>query len=100
MSNNILIKHVRDDFRTPVATIVATNEDMIGVAICSPKDHFNRKRGISIAYNRAFIKSPPAFEEDFPNREIVKDGQFKPLSEIVLAEIERMKIRAQKYYWQ
>jgi hypothetical protein len=95
----MLIKHLRDDFHQPYATVVSVNENQIGIAICSPKDSFNRKRGRNIAFNRALIKNPPEFEEDLPNRHILKNGEYKSIGEVILSEIENMKIRSQKYYW-
>lgn len=95
-----LIKHLRDDFRKPFATIVAVDKDFIGVSICNPKDNFNRQRGIQIAMNRAFVKMPPEFEDDFPNRWVYKNKEFKKVGEIILTELENMKVRSRKYYWQ
>lgn len=92
----MLIKHLRDYFGTPFATVVATDAESIGVAICSPKDQFNRKRGTKIAAGRARLCGPP---EKFPNREVFKDGIFRNIGDIIDDELAVMAERANKYFW-
>ena len=48
----MLIKHIRDVNRNPVATIVGHN-GKVGIAVCSVKDNYSKKIGIDIASGRA-----------------------------------------------
>lgn len=49
----LLIQHLRDYQNCPYGTIVGLGDGNIGVSICCPNDHFNKKRGIQIAEGRA-----------------------------------------------
>jgi len=92
----MLIKHLRDEFNEPFATVVAIDERSIGVAICSPKDQFNRKRGVKIAKGRAELCGPP---HEFPNREVFKNGDFRNIGDIIDDELAIMAERANRYFW-
>lgn len=92
----MLIKHLRDDNNKPFATVVAVDERSIGVAICCPKDNFNRKRGVKIASGRAKLCGPPS---EFPNREVIKNGDFRNIGDIIDNELAIMAERANKYFW-
>ena len=97
-----LVKHVRDFWNVPVATIVALSPNMIGVSICNKKDHFNRHRGTVIAEGRA--RYALLDEMKIPNRSIPTRhpngtgcGTFF-LEDIITQEVENMKVRATKYF--
>ena len=49
----MLIKHVRDVNRNPIATIVGDDSGRIGVSVCSVKDNYNKRIGVQIASGRA-----------------------------------------------
>lgn len=95
----MLIEHLREPFggqRIPVATIVATDKDHIGVAICSYKDNFNKSLGVHIAHERAVLGKEPKI----PNREVFDADtcHFVSMERFVQEGIERMRERASKYY--
>ena len=111
----MLVKHVRDDWKRPFATLVAINTDSgvkIGVAVChKTNDHFNRKRGTEIALGRAERSGNEvsanvfAGENGIPNRKeqfYVRDGggyaKRMKLNDIPEYEVVRMKDRAKQYY--
>ena len=94
----MLVKHLRDDFKDPFATIVALDRDRIGLSICCPRDHFNKKRGVEIAKGRARYNCRP----ESPNRYVFVDNgevySVESMSEVIQREINIMKERAQKYF--
>lgn len=92
----MLIKHLRDDFRVPFATIVAIDEHNVGVAICNTKDNFNRKRGVKIAEGRAMFRD--INNSAIPNRYVYKWNDYFPMDYIIQEEVDVMKERAKKYY--
>jgi len=95
----MLIQHVRDVNGRPFATIVATSANHIGVAICSPKDHFVKTRGIIIAAARAKdakrVKIPNRHEQ---YRQMGTKPIVWPIDSILHEEIQRMVLRATKYF--
>ena len=98
MSQKVLVKHVRDAFGNPFATIVAVDADKLGLAVCCPRDHFSKKTGIHVATQRALKGHMPKL----PSREVLqclddKDYVLK-LEAIVGAELTLMKCRAKKYF--
>ena len=53
-----LVKHVRDEFGMPFATLVAVKEDgevRVGMSICNEKDSFSKQIGRDIARERAVL---------------------------------------------
>lgn len=82
----MLVKYVRDSKRNPVATIVALSPDHIGVAVCCKKDHFNKKRGRTIAAGRARTNACLSIPE--------RDGLY----EVITKEVSRMSDRAANYW--
>ena len=48
--------YIRDIPRATVCTILKDNTLSVGYAICSKKDHFNKKTGRNIAFARALNK--------------------------------------------
>lgn len=99
------------------ATIVATDRDKIGVALCCEKDQFDKHLGKTIAQGRAtkgkmpniphkeFVVSQEMKEGDEPikvNRKWgLVSGRFsriKTLDEILDDEIEIMRDRARRYF--
>lgn len=93
----MLIKHLRDEFNTPYATLVAIKDGdkvKIGCSICCPKDHFNKQRGIKIAKERA--------EKDkhvkVPNRWVIGIDRYHPMEELIDVEMWNMIDRAHRYY--
>lgn len=52
----MIVKHVRKNNGTPVATLVAektnSNEIAIGWSLCNKKDNFNKHVGINVAIDR------------------------------------------------
>jgi len=48
------IFYVRDDSGVPFATVVSNGDGDFGVAVCSSKDQFNKKKGRMIATGRSW----------------------------------------------
>lgn len=74
------IMHLRPDNGRPIGTIVK-KDGLIGVAICSPNDLFNKKMGVHIAAGRA-EKIMFSFES-IPNRTVVFNGKTMNLVDFV-----------------
>lgn len=97
----MLIKHVRDYYGKPFATIVHNGEN-IGVSICSPKDSFNKALGIRIAKGRA----DKNVDTHVPNRLVYCNNthydhfgdDVVSMYEVLNFEYEFMKSRATRYY--
>lgn len=111
----MLVRHVRvprhfinpDNFtfRTewhPIATIVALDENKIGLAVCGKKDSFAKKRGIHIAVSRAEKEaSPKDYDDDRRKFKFIdKNGTVseRSLSEIIDDELDEMEERASRYF--
>lgn len=65
------IRYARDVDGNPRATLATIrNGDTIyfGVSVCSPKDHFNKKLGRLIAFNRAQKAQEEQEEQGLNNR--------------------------------
>jgi len=84
-----LVKHVRVN-RVPVATIVATSRENMGVNICCPKDHFSKERGVQIALGRAYQDTPLVC----PNRRVVGMSMIQ----LIQQELSNMRLRADLYF--
>lgn len=96
----MLVKHLRDEFRRPFATIVALDTNRIGVAICSPKDHFDKRVGTLIARGRA--ESTKVKWQKVPNRyihDLVGNHEYYlPIRNVLMRELTAMRDRAYKYF--
>lgn len=90
-----LVKHVRDDFGVPHATLAMVDENAAGLAICGPRDQFNKALGREIAIGRAEtggICDCPS------NRYILRGDEYVPLFTIVQEEAIRLRDRARLYF--
>lgn len=72
MVRRAYIKYLRDGKNVPYGVVVAWNDGGIGWSLCNPKDTFNKKRALEIAFGRAdhqerasFVKGPPAWVAGF-----------------------------------
>jgi hypothetical protein len=95
---DILVKHLRDDFQRPFATIVAVKVDdsiSLGVSICSSKDQFNKRIGRRVAIGRAKrLRSP-----NMPSRMYqLVDDVYKPIKDIIEDALDDMCQKVQKYF--
>ena len=69
-----MVRHIRDFVtRKPIGTMVAVDfgkeiGTIVGFCFCNPKDHFNKKKGIEIAYGRA-VKGSEVYKK-VPKRDI------------------------------
>lgn len=99
----MLVKHIRENVCgknfAPFATIVALDRDKIGVAICSYRDHFDRKMGTKIAKARAELTERNPIPT-FPKRWVWNGNDIVPIEEVIAGELHRMVVRAQKYFKQ
>lgn len=87
-----LIKHVRDENRNPVATVVVINDNgqlKGGVAVCNEKDNFHKKYGVEIAMGRALKNRGLSGHEDI-RRDINWHGQEMPLGLVITNEYIRL----------
>lgn len=100
-----LVYYLRDWKRVPFGCIVATSPENIGVSICCPKDHFNKRRARDIALGRAMLRDNSLGV--VPNRRIA--GYYgenektwylpeQPMKNYVEECVERIKSRAIKYF--
>ncbi len=49
-----IIQYVRrDDDKRPIGVVVATDKEKIGIALCNPKDNWDKELGLEIAVGRA-----------------------------------------------
>lgn len=90
-----LIKHVRDENRNPVATVVVIDNNgqlQSGVAVCNTKDHFHKRYGVEIATGRA-IKNRGLDNIDCLNRRINWWGQEMSLNDAITEEHNRLVMR-------
>lgn len=98
---SILVKHVRDAFRRPFATLVATGRDRVGLAICHSKnDQFKKKEGVLRAKERAELEqnTPPTLPDQ--NIMVYNDGELDivHIDEVLTKEYIHMVMRSRKYF--
>lgn len=73
-------RYVRDEGHNPLAVIACIGPGMVGVAVCSKHDRFNKKRGREIAEGRALVGSDVVItDRKFVNRR----GETKSLCEVI-----------------
>ena len=89
-----LVKHVRDDFGTPFATLVAIGRDQVGLSICNTRDRFDKKRGTLIAEKRAEQGVFPAI----PRQSMIYSGDILMVDEVLAKEYAYMVQRSRRYY--
>ena len=90
----MLIQHIRHCEKL-IGTVVAIDKDSIGWSQCSPRDKFNKKRGIEIAEGRA-IKGTDARPVKIRYYDV--DIHHIICNDIISDYIERMRDRAEKYF--
>jgi hypothetical protein len=93
----MLIKHVRDDFRCPFATIACDCVDgriLVGVSLCNTSDTFNKKFGRRVAITRMHNQKGVGL----PNRRIVYGGEYRYIKPVLIDEVTAMVHRARKYF--
>jgi hypothetical protein len=90
----ILVKYVRNILGKRVGTVVALDKDVVGWSQCSPKDRFNKERGVKIAEGRAMYGTKAK-----PVRVIVHDENVMCVkADLITKEIEIMRERAGRYF--
>ena len=88
----------------PYATIVVIKglilyKYQIGVAICNPKDRFNKKMGVKIALGRAQKTTFEIERPMIPNYQVVNcKGKVVNMIDDLLSHLKRMEMRAQRYF--
>lgn len=87
-----IIQYVRGMDKRPIGVVVATGREEIGIALCNPKDDWNKELGLQIAIGRAKKYSFPEGLQD----QIVFTPQNK--RDKVLMIISNVRERAKKYY--
>jgi len=92
----MLIKHIRDDFRRPFATVVAIARDQVGLTICHSKEHYVKKDGVERATVRATsaVPTPPSI----PSQHVLYQGDIMDIDEVLTKEYINMVIRSRKYF--
>ena len=93
-SEQFLVKHIRLE-GTPFATVVATSRENIGIAVCCPKDAFNKRRGVEIARGRAL--KGVGLGTHFSERMRVK-RDYLDVADIVNSAVVEMESRAIRYF--
>lgn len=86
-----IIQYVRKEDKRPIGVVVATDRDKIGIALCSPKDEWNKEIGIQIAVGRA-EKVPCETQLD----NLIPYNQEKGIE--LVYTFNSVKKRAEKYY--
>lgn len=94
MNTNKLISYVRGNNGEIMATLVATADNKIGLAIRSTKEKCVRAVGVSIAEERARSGYIPSI----PNRFVLKDGQKVSLDQMINDAAYDLRQRADKYF--
>jgi len=96
----MLVKHLRDDYRRPFATLVVIKcrkEIKLGISICHSKlDTFNKKIGTDLARARACAGA----KVQLPNMWIIYGGRYMDIEDIIDCEIDLMYDRSRRYYKQ
>lgn len=99
---NQLIKYVRDNNKSPIATIACINVDGvlgIGVSICSKHDKWDKEMGKSIAVGRAYKNATDVYITELPVHRVIKQyGKKQHLGDIIESEMIKMSQRGQKYF--
>jgi hypothetical protein len=93
----MLIKHVRDDYRRPFATIACDYVDgriKIGVSVCNTSDTFVKRHGRYFAIARMYTDTGVSL----PNRFVLWGGQPRHIQYVMVKEIEAMVNRARRYF--
>ena len=103
----MLVKHLRDGYRKPYATLVALSPSQIGLAICCPKDKFSKEMGRRIAEGRARYVNAETLSDiinqvEIPNR-FISVGKNNPgvgyfFMDVVRPEVQKMMERAKRYF--
>ena len=69
MNHKHVVWYIRDFFTNkPIGVFVGVefgDDILIGWSFCNDKDHFNKKRGKEIAYNRALLGSQPSIPKKY-----------------------------------
>lgn len=96
-----LIKHIRDDNRNPVATVVVVQEKgnlQCGVALCDEtEDTFEKRKGVAIALGRA-LTNHGLFEAEQSVKRIKLFGKRQKLSDVIKFEYSRLAHRLNKKF--
>lgn len=94
----MLVKHIRDADNKPFATLVATDRDHLGLAICCPRDQYNKKLGIKIAESRANKNIMPNVPMRHKTWNYVDNVGDMDILGIITQEVRHMVVRARKYF--
>lgn len=103
-SEKVLINHIKDINGRKIGTIVATSPTNIGIAICSPKDHFSRHFGMKIAKERAECQRESTRNFEYLPKHgtshVFCDSNFNEIKfhDMIGNAVERMKHRASRYF--
>lgn len=85
--------------KRPFATLVATGPGEVGVAICSTRDSFQKKRGRQIAKARALKGCGGVKNGQMVAREVTrKNGEVMSLEESVFTAYGNMVDRSERYF--
>ena len=79
--SKVKVFHIRSDFGVALSLAVKKHEEGIvyGIAVCSPKDQFNRRVGRAICTGR--LEKRPLFAENLAEMaEVIKNYLYKSIS--------------------
>jgi hypothetical protein len=94
MTSNKLIHYVRGNNGDILATLVATQDKKIGLAVRNTKEKCVKAAGVSIAEERAHSGYIP----NIPNRYIRRDGEKVSLYQMISDAAHDLRQRADKYF--
>lgn len=92
----MLVKYIKNNRGVLVGTVVAIGPNEVGLALCSPKDRFNKEMGKRVALGRAKLAKSGDFERAVPHLPNRKDLD----STQIVREYDEMVDRSVRYFKQ
>ena len=73
----MIVQYIRNEKRVPIGVMVGGESGQMGVSLCNPKDHFDKRIGKAIAVNRMLDGLPTILPPDTVRPEAKIEGQLR-----------------------